>query len=137
MGSFFAKSYEVTNNQCYVDGVLQASQAACDQALKTFLGIGLAILVPFLIIGFLLFILWIVTLVHAIKHEDITDRTIWLVGLIASFFLGFSGLLAIIYYFAVQRPYNKKSSQPAPSLQQPTSTGPETQPPITSDNPQN
>lgn len=124
---FFAKSYEIINNQCYVDGVVQTTQAACDQALKTFLGVGLAILIPFLIIGFALFILWIVTLVHAISNQDIKDRTIWIVGLIASFFLGFSGLLAIIYYFAVQRPYNKqKVVGPTAAPQPPAATEVET-----------
>ena len=122
MYDLLAKSYQLTNGQCYIDGVLQASTDPCTEPFKFFLGAGavfLALLMFLFVVGLAFFIFWIVMLVHAIQHEDITDRTIWLIGLVGSLVLGFSWLIAIVYYFAVKRPYDAKSRQIA-TTQKPT-----------------
>lgn len=104
---FIAKSYELTNNQCYIDGVLQSSTAACTGPIKVIVGIGLALLIPFLIITTLLFVFWVIMLIHSISTQDLKDRTIWIIALVTSFFLGLWAIAAIIYYFAAKRPYDK------------------------------
>jgi H+/Cl- antiporter ClcA len=102
-----AKTYEITNNTCYIDGVMQASTDACTGPLKAIVGIGLAILVPFIIIGLVFFVFWVVMLVHAISNQTLKDRTLWIAVLVASFFLGFMWLATIVYYFAAKRPHDK------------------------------
>lgn len=55
-----------------------------------------------------LFIFWIVMLVDAITKEY-EDKTIWIVILIASFFIGLYWLAAILYYFMVKRKHKQVS----------------------------
>lgn len=59
---------------------------------------------------FTLFVFWIIALIHLVQHEDVKDRTLWLVLLL----LIPSGLVGPIYYFAVQRPYQKSQSSSKP-----------------------
>lgn len=47
-------------------------------------------------------VLWVIALVHLIKNEDVKDRTLWLVLL---FVVG--AIMGPIYYFAIQKPYEK------------------------------
>lgn len=108
MVNALAKTYELTNNTCYIDGVVQATTTSCDNIAKTILGIGLAIFVPLVIASLVFFVLWLVMLIHAISNQDLKDRTIWIVALVASFFLGFMWIVAIAYYFAAKRPYDKQ-----------------------------
>jgi energy-coupling factor transporter transmembrane protein EcfT len=95
----FAKSIEYVNGYCYVDGVLQSSNDTCTTAGT----IAIAILLPLILVGVALFIWWIITLVHALSHPDVPNRVLWIV----LHFVGLGTLAAPIYYFAVQRPYNK------------------------------
>lgn len=102
----FARSVEYVNGRCYVDGVRQLTTSECD-------GIGiiiLAIIIPLIIIALALFVWWIFTLIHVITHEDVPNRVVWLV----LHFVGLSTLAAPIYYFAVQRPYNKSKASVSP-----------------------
>ena len=107
MVNLLAKSYEITNNVCYVDGIAQATTTSCDNVVKTIVGIGLAIIIPLVIISIAFFVFWLLMLIHSISNEDLKDRTIWIVALVASFFLGFMWIVAIAYYFAAKRPYDK------------------------------
>lgn len=53
-----------------------------------------------------LFVLWVVMLVDALQRknwQDETQKNVWVVVLIVSFFAGFSWVAAIVYYFAVKR----------------------------------
>lgn len=114
MYNLLAKSYELANGQCYIDGVLQATTDACTEPFKFLLGAGalfLALAMFLLVLGLIFFVFWIVMLVHAIQHEDITDRTIWLITLAGGLILGFTWLVAILYYIAVKRPYDSKDKQ--------------------------
>jgi len=115
MLQILAKSYELTNGKCYVDGVLQSTTGDCTHFIKAFLGIGALILIPFLIIGLALFIFWVVMLAHAIKNDDLKDRNIWLIGLIAGFFFGVYWIIAFVYYFAAKMPYDRAKKSPPPA----------------------
>lgn len=110
MFELLAKSFNYENGMCYVDGVLQSTNEQCTHALKLFAGIGAAILIPLMLISLFLFVFWIVMLVHVIKHEDLKDRNIWLIALLLSLIFSFWGIVAIVYYFAAKRPYDKVSS---------------------------
>lgn len=46
---------------------------------------------------------WVLSLIHALQHEDVKDRTVWIVVLIA-----FGGISGIIYHFAVRKPYERE-----------------------------
>ncbi len=111
-----AKSYEYTNGNCFVDGVLQPTTEQCTNVTNAFFNVGIALLVLFIffaVITLTLFVFWVIQLVHVIKHEDIKDRTMWIVLLVASFIVGFMWLIVPVYYFAVMRNYNKnKTVQP-------------------------
>src|SRR5262245_20115771 len=111
LSPIFAVSYELSNGVCTVDGVVQATTQPCTDGIKTIGTILGLILIPILIVALVFLVFWILALIHAIKHEDIKDRNVWLIGLIASFFLGFMWVVTIIYYFVVMRPYKKQHSQ--------------------------
>ena len=113
MLNFVAKSYEYTNGNCFVDGVLQPTTEQCTNITNAFFNIGIALLVLFIIfavISLIFFVFCVIQLVHVIKHEDIKDRTMWIVLLIASFIVGFMWLIVPVYYFAVMRNYNKNKT---------------------------
>ncbi len=116
-----AKSYVIDNGVCSVDGVIQSSTQQCDDALKGILGILAAIIIPLLVISLVFLVFWIIALIHAVKHQNIQNRGLWLGILIGSFFVGMTWLAAIIYYFAVMRPYKKgKASGHIPDASYPT-----------------
>ncbi len=119
MELFLAKTYELNNGQCYVDGVLQSSTDACSFPAKILAGI-IGLIVFILIINIVFLIFWVIALVHAVKNTDIKDRNIWLIGLIASFFVGLAWIAAIVYYFAVMRPYKKGGVSEVQPPSQPT-----------------
>ncbi len=113
MLNFMAKSYEYSNGKCFVDGVLQPTTEQCTNIANTFLNIGLVLLVLliiFAVISLIFFVFWVIQLIHVIKHEDIKDRTMWIILLVASLLLGFMWLIVPIYYFVVMRQYNKNNT---------------------------
>ncbi len=88
------------NANCTING----EPADCGDTLRI-LGY---IFVPLAIIGLVMFVFWIISLVHVIKN-DVNNRTMWIILLIL-----FGGFAGIAYFFAVRRPYNKnKGSAPA------------------------
>lgn len=115
-----AKSYEYVNGKCYVDGVVQNSNDACNTIGGFVFGAFAVLFLIFAVVGLVFFIWWIFMLVHVIKNEDIKDRTVWLIVLLASLPLGFIWLSAPVYHFAVKRPYDK-SKQEKYSTPNPTS----------------
>jgi hypothetical protein len=106
MLDMLAKSYMYENGKCYIDGVLQSSTESCTSASKFLFSIFAIIFIPLMAIAIFFLIFWIVMLAHAIKHQDLKDRTVWLIALLASFVFGFSWLVSAVYYFAVKRPYD-------------------------------
>ena len=131
MFNLLATSYEYTNGNCYVDGVLQSTTEQCTDITNTvgaFFGLGVAfifLMIFLIIIWLVFFVFWVIQLIHVIQHQDIKDRTMWIVLLFAAFFLGFIWLIVPIYYFVVmrnykkQQPVNQTSNSPEPIAQQP------------------
>lgn len=87
------------------------------------LAIGVMILIGiFAIVGLALFILWIFMLIDAFKRtnwQDESQKNLWIIILIVSFFLSLNGLAAIIYYFVVKRGLDKGSKTPPAAPQAP------------------
>ena len=111
-----AKSYEYSNGNCFVDGVLQPTTEQCTNITNTFLNIGLGLLVLFIflaVISLIFLIFWIIQLIHVIKHEDIKDRTIWIIAFAASLLFGLMWVIVPVYYFGVMRNYNKNKTVPS------------------------
>ena len=61
-------------------------------------------------------VIWILALVHVVSHEDIRDRTTWILVVALTGFVG-----SIIYYFMVKRPYDRGEMRIQP-VQNPAST---------------
>ena len=64
--------------------------------------VGIIIAVIALLVGLFFFIFWIFMLVDCVKR-DFENRGIWLAALIITFFIGWSWLATILYYFLVKR----------------------------------
>ena len=62
--------------------------------------VSMLVFLPFMVLGLLSFIGWVVMLVHAIQH-DIENKTVWIIMMIL-----FS-VTWIIYYFIVKMPFDK------------------------------
>jgi hypothetical protein len=107
LSQFFANSMEYNNGLCYINGVLQPSTEKCEQATKGILAIFGAILIPLIIVSIVFFVFWILALIHAIKNQDIKDRTMWIVLLVGSFFVSLNWIVTVVYYFVIMRPYKK------------------------------
>ena len=88
--NLLAQNY--ANANCTING----EPADCGDTLRI-LGY---IFVPLAIIGLVMFVFWIISLVHVIKN-DVNNRTMWIILLIL-----FGGFAGIAYFFAVRRPYN-------------------------------
>ncbi len=72
-----------------------------DEAVAT--GVGIFIIVFwlfFMAFALVSFVLWVMSLIHVIQHEDVKDRIVWIIMLVA-----FGGLAGLIYHFVVRRPY--------------------------------
>lgn len=93
-----------------------------------FIGTILFFAIIFILLIIASFVFWIIMLVDALQrtnwpHED--QRTLWLVILIASFFVQLNWVAGLIYYFAIKRPLdrgeaptffeNQKATPPAPA----------------------
>ena len=83
---------------------MEVGDGAAVAALITFLFLALIFAVAVAV-----FVFWIIALIHLIQHEDVKDRTLWLVLLLLV-----GGLVGPIYYFAVQKPYQKSQSNSKP-----------------------
>jgi hypothetical protein len=88
-------------------------------------GILAAVFIPLMLIGAVLFVFWVISLVHLIQHPDVPNRIVWLI----LHFVGLNMLAGIIYFFVVKRPYDKQHAMgagvPAPT----TAPSPPPQPP--------
>jgi len=93
-----------------VNGVVQSSNEACTGVAGTAVWILALIFIPLVLIGLAFFVFWVLMLIHAIKAEDLKDRTIWLAVLLGSFVLGSNWLAAPIYYFLAKRPYDAQKT---------------------------
>ena len=75
-----------------------------------FIGFVLLLALVFILLVIASFVFWIMMLVDALRrtdwpHED--QRTLWLVILIASFFIQLNWVAGLIYYFAIKKPLDR------------------------------
>jgi hypothetical protein len=101
---------KITTN-CELNGKVVPCEQL-NESFEQFMGWGIGIGILFFIIGVLVFIFWISMIVHAVKYP-IEHKPIWILVLILGGILG-----AIVYYFAVKKPYNVSRNFP------PTTPGP-------------
>lgn len=69
------------------------------------LGIGLFMLFFWVIImgtAIAGLVLWLISLIHVLQHNDVKDRTMWILIILLVGTIG-----GVIYFFAVRRPYDK------------------------------
>ena len=69
------------------------------------LGVGLFFVVFWLAVmalGIVGIVLWIISLVHVLQHNDVKDRVMWIVLLLVVGNIG-----GVIYFFAIKRPYDR------------------------------
>ena len=69
------------------------------------LGVGLVFVVFWLAVmalGVAAIVLWIISLVHVLQHNDVKDRVMWIVLLLVVGNIG-----GVIYFFAIKRPYDR------------------------------
>lgn len=73
------------------------------ELLLRFLVIPVVLFGILLAFAFLAFIIWM--LIDCINRDekDFKDKTLWLILLVIGIFCGYSGILSIVYYFAVKR----------------------------------
>ena len=106
----------------FAESTCEINGAACTPAQGK---IALGLVLGILSIVFVSFVFWVITLIHLIKHDDVPNRTLWLI----LHFVGLQLLAGPIYYFVVKRQYDtahvgskpiEKSAVPTP----PSSDGP-------------
>jgi len=110
-------SSSTQSSSCTVNG----EPAPCSQAA----GVSAIIVLPMIILYVVLFVFWVKSLMHVIKHQDVPNRTLWLV----LHFVGVGILAGIIYKFVVQKPYEKSHANgmamgPNPAQGYPQQPGP-------------
>ena len=105
---------------------LNGKEVPCSE-VGGFAALGFGFMAVFFIIGILFFIFWIMMIVHAASN-NIENKALWIVLIVI-----FQALGAIVYYFAVKRPFDKakKSAPMAPAA---PSTPPTMTPPPASMN---
>lgn len=97
--------------------------ASDSAAAAAFGGVFLIFFLLAIIVGIGFFIFWIFMLVDAFKRtnwKDDNQKNLWIIILIVGFVVGFSGIAAIVYYFAVKRALDKGTTSPTPAAEQPT-----------------
>lgn len=94
---FLADTSNTNLSGCTVNG----HAASCSQAHA----VALAFLIPLFLIIIVLAVYWFKSLFHLIEHRDIPNRALWLILVLFGFGLG-----AVIYFYAVKRPYDKNKA---------------------------
>lgn len=100
----------------HADDYDYGTSAAAGTAVAGFVGVWLIIALIFAAVGIAFLIFWIIMLVDAFKRtnwQDESQKTTWLIILIASIFVGLSWLAAILYYFMVKKALDNGTAKPA------------------------
>lgn len=72
-------------------------------------GLG-GVLLIFFFVSIAAFVFWVVMLIDALQRknwQDESQKNLWLILLIVSFFVGFSFVVALVYYFVIRKPLGK------------------------------
>ena len=90
-----------------VDQITNFAQSNSNDGAAAVAGLGIGLFLIFfwlIIMGIMVagLVLWIISLIHVLQHDDVKDRVMWIVVLLLVGTIG-----GIIYFFAVKRPYDK------------------------------
>ena len=96
----------ITNYLAQANCTVNGQPASCGQAGGILAAIGVFIFI-FWIIGIANFVFWLISLIHIIKHEDIPNRTMWIVLILLVPFAD------LVYFFGPRRKYNKGGGMPS------------------------
>lgn len=91
---------------------LNGQPVSCHQlfdSFRPFLPVFMFLFLLCFIVGIAGLVLTIAMIVHAVQHE-VKDRTLWIVLMVI-----FGPVAALIYYFAVKRPFDEQSAKPVRS----------------------
>ena len=97
---------------------LLAQSSSGDDAAATAAGLGISLFMLFFWLVFVAaaiagLVLWIISLIHVIQHDDVKDRTMWILLIVL---LGTIG--GVIYFFAVKKAYDKGGARELPRVNQ-------------------
>lgn len=59
------------------------------------------------------FVLWLISLIHVIQHNDVKDRTMWLLIILLVGTIG-----GVIYFFTVKKQYDRGEARELPTASQ-------------------
>lgn len=107
-----------SHTTCTLNGKEIDCAELADKA-EPFIGLGIGLLAVFLVLLIASFVFWLLMMIHAVQHEW-PDRTIWVILLAVSFFLGFGLIAALVYFFAEK----KKAELGTPTAKQPSGKKP-------------
>lgn len=65
--------------------------------------------VALLAVGLAGFVLWIISLIHVLQHNDVKDRTMWILIILLAGTIG-----GVIYFFAIKKAYDKGGARELP-----------------------
>ena len=117
---------QAVSSGCTING----QPASCSQVSHILVPILLFVFIPLFVILIVLAIFWVKSLMHVVKHQDVPNRTLWII----LHFVGLGILCGVVYLIFVKRPYDKQHVNGAAGIppQQPT---PEPPPPSMPINP--
>ena len=90
---------------CTVNGQVVPCDQVFDKFSAFFVGFGLVFIFCF-VLGIVGLVLTILMIIHAAQHET-KDRALWIVLMVI-----FGPVAAVIYYFAVKRPFDARQQKP-------------------------
>lgn len=94
--------------KCFANG----KEVPCEELankFKAFAGLGIAVVIVFLVLVVLATVFWLMMIMHAAKHP-IENKALWIVIMVVTGIVG-----ALIYYFVVKRKFVAPAVQsPAP-----------------------
>jgi len=89
---------------CTVNG----QEVPCPEISGLFAGLGIGIIILFAAVSLLSLVIWLVNLIHAIRYP-VDSKAVWIIIMLIFGVLG-----AVIYYFAVKRPYDSGAKMVQP-----------------------
>lgn len=93
--AFATRVSAAVSSTCSING----ETVPCEQVAEVFENFGIVAFILFAL-GIALFVFWIMMIVHAVKRP-IEHKALWIIVLLVG-----QGLGAVIYYFAVKRPFD-------------------------------
>lgn len=95
-----ATNFAQVSTNCTING----QPTSCSQVENIIVPLLLGIFVPLTIIFVVLMIFWVKSLIHLINHQDVPNRTLWII----LHFIILGPLAGVIYLIFVKKPYDKQ-----------------------------